>query len=317
MANDKKIIPVGADFGNSWLKLCIAAGGNIKQVKLPMAYSFERPDKQILSSGKEVNKLQAFSLLEDTELWFGQDILSGPIIQKMDATKYDVNHIGILFKAGLYAWSQKHNIDLAKLGKLNVVTSMSPGAYANKQLNRLAESTYRKVFNRRQSHLHIAGTQVVTQFGGLRRETVGAIGTTKAKGMTLIVDFGSGTVDYALYNGDSEPIWAKSTNIGLAHIYADIDPSSPGKAELDALRNKKEDMHTRIRAYYSDIGQRIVMIKRKMAKEMIEEIILIGGGAAAMPPLIQAEFKKLAPKVIIRRDAEYQNALANWRFAGG
>lgn len=314
---DRNIIPVGGDFGNKWLKLCIAIDGKIKLVKLPMAYAFQRPDRQVLPSGKEASRLQSFSLLAgDTELWFDQDILSGPCIQKMDDTKYNVDHISILFKAGLYAWSQKHKIDLASLSKLNVVTSMPPSIFADRRLNKLAESTYKKVFNRGRSHFWIDGAQVVTQFGGLRRESVGAIGSIREEKVTLIVDIGSGTVTYVLYNGGTQPIWAKSANIGLAHAYADINPENPGQAELDVLRNKKI-LHPRIKAHFSDIEQRVVMIRRGMEKSQpIEEIIFIGGGAAAMTPPLQVEFKKLAPSVIIRRDAEYQTALANWKAAG-
>lgn len=316
---DRNIIAVGFDFGNKWLNLCIAVGGKLRLAKLPTAYAVQRPERQILPSGKEASKLQAFSLpVGDTALWFDVDILSGPTYQKLDDTKYDPKHISILFKAGLYAWSQKHKIDLASLGKLNVMTSMPPGAFANGRLRRLAELAYKKAFNRGQSHFQIDGAQVVTRFAGLQREAVGVIGSIiREKTTTLIVDIGSGTIDYVLYNGGSEPIWAKSTNVGLVHAYADINPSNPGQAELDALRNKKV-LHPRIKVHFSDIEQRIVMIRRSMeTTQPVEKIVFIGGGSAAMTQPIQAEFKKLAPSVIIKKDAEYQNAIENWRAAGG
>lgn len=311
--------PVGGDFGNKWLNLCVAIDGKLRLAKLPMAYAFDRPARQVLPSGKEASKLQAFSMLAgDTKLWFGQDILSGPVIQKMDDTKYDASHLTILFKAGLYAWSQRHKVDLASLGKLNVVVSMPPGAFADGRLRKLAESTYRKVFNRGQSHLHIDGAQVVTQFGGLQREAVGVISSiVRAETTTLIVDIGSGTVDYVLYNGGSEPIWSKSANVGLAHAFARINPSNPNQAELDTLREKKA-LHPRIKIHFSDIEQRVVMIRRGMeTTQPVEKIVIIGGGAALMSPPIQSEFKKLAPSVTIKRDAEYQNAIQNWKAAGG
>lgn len=47
------------NIGNKWLKLCIAIDGKIKLVKLPMAYAFQRPDRQILSSGKETNNTKS------------------------------------------------------------------------------------------------------------------------------------------------------------------------------------------------------------------------------------------------------------------
>jgi hypothetical protein len=317
---DRNIVPVGLDFGNKWLKLCIAINGKLRLTNLPAAYAIQRPSRQILpSSGKEVNRLQAFSLpVGDTVLWFGVDILGGPVFQKLDDTKYDPKHISILFKAGLYAWSQKHKVDLASLGKLNVVASMPPGAFADGKSRKLAEAAYRKAFNRGKSHLQIDGAQVVTQFGGLQREAVGVIGSiVRAKTTTLIVDIGSGTVDYVLYNGGLSPIWAKSANVGLAHAYADINPANPNQAELDAFRNKKV-LHPRIKLHFSDIEQRIVMIRRGMeTTEPVEKIVFIGGGAASMTLPIQLEFKKLAPSVVIKKAAEYQNAIENWRAAGG
>lgn len=309
-------VPTGLDFGNGWINICILG----KVAKIPAAYAFQCPPAEVLPSGLEA-KLKAFFLMIGTnKLWFGLDILGGPIIQEMDDTKYDAEHIAILFRAALYAWGQRWKINLADLGRLNIVVSMPPGAFANRKLNKQAEVAYSKAFNRGQSHLQVrdgkTSVQVVTKFGGLQREAVASVGSIiRPRSTTLIVDIGFGTEDYILFNGGSEPIMAKSTNVGLAHAFVEIDPANPSKAELSVLRNKKS-LPPAILTHFSEIKKRIVMIRRGMAQSQpVEKIVIIGGGAMLMSPPIKQAFSKLAEKVVIK--SEYENCIENWRVAGG
>lgn len=312
--DQKHYTPVGWDMGNGWWKLCCL--GLVD--KGPAAYAFQEPPADILPSGKSA-KLKAFSLqVTGRTLWFGLDILGGPVIQELDDTKYDPNHIAILFRSALYAWSTRHKIDLSTFGKLNIVSSMPPGAFADRAQHKQAERAYKAAFNRGQSHLKVNGVQVITQFGGLQRECVSVIGSIiRAKTSTLLVDIGYGTDDFALYNGDPEPIFSKSLNTGLAHAFAQVDPANPAGAELRVLRNK-QSLPPPILTHYSEIKRRIVMIRRAFAQSCpIEKIEIIGGGAELMTPPVRTMFLSLAPKVAIAKGAEYKNVRANWLAAGG
>ncbi len=312
----QEIIPCGLDFGNSWVKLCLLG----KVAKVPQAYSLnKKPSPQMLPNGLEANKLKAFPLLIGKSLvWFGQDVLSKPVIREMDDTKYNPEHITILFRAILYHWGITHNVDLATLGKLNIVASMPPGAYADRAKNSQAVKAYKKAFTRGKSHLQIRGptktSQVVTRFGGLQREAVSTVGAvSRAKTLTLIIDLGYGTNDYALFNGGSEPIFAKTDNGGLAYAYEEINPVNPAMAELAVLNNKK-NLPSEILTHFSQIKNRVVMLRRKLPQD-IEKIVMVGGGAALMTAPIKADFSRLAKRVVVKD--EYENARANWRAAGG
>lgn len=314
---DRNIVPCGWDMGNGWWKLCCLGLAD----KGPAAYAFEEPEADILPSGKFA-KLKAFPLqVAGRSLWFGLDILASPVIQEMDDTKYDPAHISILFRAALYSWSQRHKVDLSTLGKLNIVSSMPPGAFADRAKHKQAERAYKAAFNRGQSHFHINGDQIVTQFGGLQRECVpvGSIVRVKetVKETRLVVDMGYGTNDFALFDDGPEPIMSKSTNTGLAHAFAQMDPANPAGAELRTLRNKAS-LHPAVLTHFSEIKKRIVMICRSMAQSCpVKKIEIIGGGAELMTPPVRVAFKALAPNVIIGKGAEYKNARMNWLAAGG
>jgi hypothetical protein len=311
---DKKIIPVGLDLGNGWVNICIMG----KVAKLPAAYAFQRPTGQILPSGLEAKSKAFLLIVGASELWFGLDVLSGPTISELDDTKYDPDHISILFRAALYAWSKRHKMDLGKLSRLGVVASMPPGAFADRQLNKRAERAYKLAFNRGQSHVQIRdgheSIQIVTQFSGLQRESIGAIASiARPNALILIVDIGFGTVDYALFNGGSEPILSKSDNIGLAHAYEQINPANPALAELMVLRSKKT-LPNEIKVHFNGIKNRVVMIRRKL-RQPIEKIAIIGGGAPLMTSPIRATFGQLTNQLVVKD--EYENARANWLAAGG
>lgn len=304
--------PCGIDFGNRWICLCLAG----KIAKILAGYSLKRPPGQINSRGLE-NKVKAFCLIiGGQKMWFGIDILGGPIVQELDDLKYDPKHIAILSQAAFYQWSKQYNKDLATLGTLYIVASMPPGAFKDRRLNKQAESAYRKAFNRGQSHLKIRDgkntVQIVTQFGGLQREAVDAIGQTKrSKALTLIIDIGFGTVDFVLFDGGAEPSWSRSDNIGLAHAYQEVNSTNPQAVELALLRDKK-NLPPPVQVHFNNIKNRIVMIRR-ILNSPIDKIILIGGGAAMMTPQLKLAFAPLANNLVVLDDKI--NARANYEKA--
>lgn len=329
---DKSLTAAGLDLGNTWTNICISWPGcpDGLVAKIPSRYAYECPPGQINTSG-QLGKAQAFWLRfiqengSDLRLWFGQDILAIPSIQKLDDMKYDPGHISILFRGALHQWEQTHKgglhkVDLARLGRLNVVASMPPGLYQDTKTFNKAKGAYRLAFNgkSKQSHQKIRGeqtVQIVTQFGGLQQEAV-AWGEKKPKRgeWVLTVDLGGGTEDYALFNGSTIPYKTKTSNTGLLHIYQQINPVDPGAAELVILRNKKSPLPDQLLTHYSEVEWRIQSFIRRLPVK-ISRIYIIGGGAALMPASAQKTIKQLTSGVFI--SDEYATCRANWLKAGG
>lgn len=327
-----KTTSVGFDPGNTWANICVSWPGCKDGLvgKIPSRYAYQQPPSQINASG-QFGKVQAFSLLfsqdngNDLRLWFGQDTLAIPAIQKLDEMKYDAAHISVLFRAALYQWflthRGRHKVNLADLGRLNVVVSMPPGLYQDSKIFNKAKSAYRLAFNgkSRQAHQKIRDgkrtVQIVTQFGGLQQEAV-AWGKEKPKHgeWVLTVDLGGGTDDYALFNGSDKPRETKTSNTGLLHVYQQINPVQPSLAELEILRNKKGPLPAQLLTHYNEVERRIQLFTRRLPIE-VSRIYVIGGGAALMPASAQRTIKQLASEVFI--GDEYANARANWRKAGG
>ncbi len=311
-----KLTPVGLDFGNSSIKI----GIDEKFAKIPSRYAFEAPPGAISAKTGQELKPVAFSLVFDSRsLWFGQDVLGSGSIQKIGMAKYDPEHISILFRAALYQWSRAHKIDLAALGKLNVVCSMPPGLYQKPALNKIGLTAFRKAFNRGQSHAKIrdgqASVQIVSQFGGLIREAVAWGQAVPRQGeMVLTADLGGGTNDYVLFNSSPEPLATFTDNAGLIHAFSAMDPIAPGQAELKVLRSKSVGPPHQLITYFNEVERRIQLITLRLPRP-VDRLYIIGGGAALMTPKIKATFTPLAGKVIFKD--EFANAEANWRYARG
>ena len=311
-----KLTPVGLDLGNTGTKVCILG----KYAKIPSRVGLEKPQGAISSKNGRELKAQAFKLIfnSDKTFWFGQDVLGASAIQKLDMSKYDADHISILFRAVLYKWAKVHKIDLSTLGKLNVVASMPPGLFQKPAQNKAATTAFKKCFNRGQSHAWIrdgkSSVQIVTQFGGLIQEAVAWGSDIPRKGkIILTVDMGGLTNDYALFNGSSIPFLSQTDKTGLLHAYAAIN-SNGAQAELNILRNKNEPLPTSLVAHYNQVENRIQLIKATIKRD-IDHLYIIGGGAALMPAKIKATFSPLAGKLTVKN--EYPNCEANWRHAGG
>lgn len=328
---DKKITAVGFDLGNSWANVCVSWPGcpDGLVAKIPSRYAYECPPGQLNTSG-QIGKAQAFWLRfiqengSDLRLFFGQDTLAIPAIQKLDEMKYDAGHISILFRAVLYQWFLTHRarykVSLADLGRLNVVGSMPPGLYQDARIFNKAKKAYELAFNgkSKQSHQKIRAektVQIVTQFGGLQQEAV-AWGQNKPSRdeWVLTVDLGGGTDDYALFNGSDKPRKTQTSNTGLLHVYQQINPVDPGAAELEILRNKKRSLPPQLLTHYNEVERRIQLFTRRLPVD-VNPIYIIGGGAALMPAAAQRTIKQLASDVFIID--EYATCRANWLKAGG
>lgn len=310
------LTPAGLDLGNTWANLCI----NGKFAKIPSRIAFEKPPGAISAKTGQQLKPKAFSLFfeADQSLWFGVDTLGVSAIQKLDMSKYDADHINVLFRGVLYQWATVHKVNLATLGKLNIVCSMPPGLFQEPAKNKLAMTAFRKAFNRNQSHVKIRDgrqtIQIVTQFGGLVREAAAWGQALPRRGeIILVVDLGGGTNDYALFNGSAEPIKVLTDNAGLLHAYGKINSLDPAQVELKILREKGWIPH-QLRTYFNEVERRIQLINLRLPQP-ISRLYLIGGGAALMPATVKSDFTSLAQKVVLKN--EYANCEANWRAAGG
>ncbi|KKM90969.1 hypothetical protein LCGC14_1233210 [marine sediment metagenome] len=314
-----ELTPIGFDFGNTSAKVCIGVENGRRFAKIPSRVGLEKPQGAISSKTGLELKAAAFSLVfnSDDTFWFGQDVLGASAIQKLDMSKYDADHISILFRAVLYQWQKVHKIDLSTLGKLNVVTSMPPGLFQKSASNNQAVTAFKKSFNRGQSHVWIrdgkSSVQIVTQFGGLIQEAVAWGSDLPRHGkMILTVDMGGLTNDYALFNGSSTPVSSRTDKAGLLHAYAAIG-SNAAQAELNILRNKNKQLPAPLVAYYNEVENKIQLIKAFIKRD-IDHLYIIGGGAALMPAHIKATFSSLAGKITVKN--EYANCEANWRHAG-
>lgn len=315
-----EITDVGLDLGNTCVKLCIEIDGKLLCISIPSLYAFDKP-VIVGKSGQEI-KAKVFSLLfklsedaDDTVLWFGQDVLASQnTIHKLKEAKYNPSHISFLFRAVLYAWSKKYKVDIASLGKLNIVASMPPGLYQKSNLRTQAEKAYGDAFNRGQSHVKIRDgkdtVQIVSQFQSLVREAVifGKDIPRKNEGV-LVYDMGGETNDLALFNGSIEPVWSKSLHTGLLHTFTAIDPANPGMAELKVL-NGKNNLPVALISHYNQAENTILLVKSHFR---IDKLYLIGGGVSLMSKLVRSSFTNLAKKVVFKD--EYATVRANWKEA--
>ncbi len=309
-------VDVGVDPGNTWFKICIEG----RVAKIPSQYAFDTPPGAISTKTGIELKPVAFKLIfEDKPLWFGQDVLGTGAIQKLSMSKYNAGHISVLFRAALYQWGKAHKVDLATLGKLNIVCSMPPGLYQKATSNKIALTAFRKAFNRGKSHVKIrddrATIQIVTQLGGLVPEAVvWGQSIPRKNEMVMTADLGGGTNDYVVFDGSVDPLITLTDNSGLLHAFAAMGGGSdPSLAELKTLRNKKGKLPDELKIHYNEIENRIHLITSRLGT--MDRLYVIGGGAALMSSKIRAGFELLATKVFFKN--EYANVEANWRHACG
>jgi hypothetical protein len=320
MTNQNQNIRVGVDIGNSKTKIVFHFNGKTIRASIPSRYAFSKPPGEISKKTGQELRPKAFKLIVDNrELWFGQDVLAVSTIQEIDMAKYEPSHLSILFRAALYQACKSAKIDVSNLGHLEIVASMPPGLFQDATKNKLAQNAFRKAFCRTPPTLWIrdggsVAGQIITRFLGLQQEAVSwGQNRKRASGpYSLTVDLGGGTNDYALFNGDSMPMKTWTDNAGLLHVYEKMNRVDPSAAELKTLR-EKNSLHTEISAYYNEVKRKVQMITLKLPGSEISELNIIGGGASLMTPKIKATFAPLATKVTVL--GEYANAEANLKAA--
>ncbi len=320
---------VGWDNGNRRGKVALRIDDKILCASIPSQYAFDEPI--VLHNGQE-RKIDAFPLLFrvkkndkwiDIINWFDDDTLASEnIITEIDQLKYSIPYIKKLFQAVMYKWSDKHNIPLASLGKLNVCVSMPPGAYQKSTLRKQAEKAYEDTFDTGQSHMKLRPVkgetiQLVTKFHSLVREAV-IYGSNilKPGELVYVIDLGGGTDDILLFNGSPEPIDSKTYKSGLVHVCRKINFNNPTQAELRILKDKNYIPFPLV-TYFNQKKQLVQESLRSVSSPMSKTVYIIGGGAEMINRQkgIKAEFTKLLPpkKVIIK--GQYQTAIANLKEA--
>lgn len=335
------ITPVGCDFGNRRIKICIQAvdsNGKLEFHKdgkpkllfasIPAIFAFDCP--VVIKDGQE-KKVDAFPLLfyveagKDVRLYLGNDTLvSQDTIGKIDAGKYTKSHIQRMLQGVLYQWSIQHKCDLSQLGKLDICVSMPPGSYQKPLERKKAEGAYRNAFNTGQSHMKIRpaqnkaiAIQIVTKFHSLVREAVvWGRDIPRRNELILVADLGGGTDDFALFNGSSEPVDVQTRKTGLITIYKRINSVNPNRAELKILRERNYFPEPLL-AYFNQKELMIQGILRELPERMNKRLYLIGGGASLIDrnKVVKNTFLQLLPpKKVIIKD-QYAGCRANWKEA--
>jgi hypothetical protein len=312
---EKIMTDVGLDFGRGNIKICIDG----KFAKVPARYSDEKPPGAISKKTGLELKSKSFSLLVDNqELWFGDDVLGVRSFHESDVSICSPEHISILFRAALYKWSKQHKIDIDTLGKLHIVASMPPGDFKKPALNKAVLRSYQAAFNTGQSHPKIRDGkntwQIVTHFQGLVPETaIWGSSIPRKNELVLVVDIGYYTVDYVWFNGSVVPAKTLSDNAGLLHAYSAMNSVDSTGAELKTLRSKNQ-LSSKVMLTYNQIKGRIQETNSQLPKSP-DKIYFIGGGASLATSRVKQSFAGLAPRIIYKN--EYANAEANWRKARG
>lgn len=305
--------PLGLDFGNGFVKLCLAG----KTSKIPAAYSMGKPQGALSTKGTLL-KPKAFTVMVgDQEIWVGQDVLGAPLIRNIDASKYQKSHIRILFAAALANHVAKRKVDPESLGRLHIVASMPPGLYQDAEARAKAERAYKLAFNDNRKPWWVRSSltdtfRISTQFGGLKAEATSYVEANRLKpGLTLITDIGYGTIDFVLVkNGDGEPVLVKSFNNGLVHGFQQINEINHNQAELALLRKKGDE--GKLAPHFNDAKEKLGLILRHIGNANVS-VVVIGGGVKLMSKSIKDSFRLLTSSIVFKD--EYVNAVSNATLA--
>jgi len=292
-----KIIPTGLDFGNGFIKICI---GDLVS-KIPSCYSLSQPRGQ-LTDDLITRKPISFSLLVDNrQLYFGQDVLSEQVKREIDMLKHKPEHIRILFKAVLYQWIKEHNgLETIKDKRLRLVCGMPPELYQDRQKRLQVEKVYKGVFEQNKPDYikyakDIDAVPFFTSFGSLKPETLSYYVSAKVQlGYTLICDIGYETIDLCLfYHTSDKPISTVSQNNGLLYAYERSNVAEPNIAELNVLRKTNLP-----ELYLNSIKIKIVGMLRKLQNQRQPiNLVIIGGGAKLFNDEARRDFKSLVDNV--------------------
>ncbi len=266
--------PCGLDFGNGWIKIALDG----KASKVPNWFIESEPKGQ-LTKNMITSVPKAFPLMTPNGLrYFGQDTLSQSGHQKIDADKYRLDYINLLFRAVLWHWVNQHRVNPEWLSdkRLNIVCGMPPEQYQDRSDQSKALKAYKPTFNeQRPQYIKIPDKPSVpffTSFEGLSPETIGWRSTnTVDLGWTLICDLGFGTSDIVLFTSEKElPFDTKSLPNGLMHSHDKTNSTMPWLPELDTMRKTSNpDL------YVSVTKGKIAKVARQIN---LARLVVFGGG---------------------------------------
>ncbi len=233
----------GFDLGNGAAKISL----DEKVASVISGYAKEMPLGELNNKSMLLSSPKAFGLEIDNEnLYFGRDILSGQMVKYIDKRKYTKpQYLMLLFKAALYQWSKQPTTDINLLqeNRLNIVAGIPPAAYQDRSYRLMVEKAYKGIFDHNKpNYIKPVGRPAIpffTSFGGVKPETLSLyLALRKLKtGYTIVIDMGYGTFDYALFNSEKiDPEATKTVKNGLLHAYGEMNPTNSYSSELDTLR---------------------------------------------------------------------------------
>ena len=313
---NNKTTPCGLDFGNGFIKLAI----NGQVSKISSVYGLVKPKGAISPKTGLEQRAKAYSLtVENIELWFGQDVLSGDLIREVDADKYTEFYIKTLFSAALANHVRQHKVSPDEWGKLSIIASMPPSSFEDVGRRKQAIKAYRSVFNGQKTPWYVKSSiadtfRIQTSFVDIYPEAVSYGQAHNLKNLTVILDIGFGTSDYVLLKPNShKPVISRSVNdTGLMYAFDQPDSLSSVVGEIEYLRPTRN--LAPLAAHFSKIKQRLAQMIRRIPSSQPLTLIIVGGGVKLMTKSVKDGFKTMAHTVTFKD--EYVNAQSSETLAG-
>ena len=306
--------PVGFDPGNRAGKLVVKG----QKSKVNLFFAAKQPQGRLNDTTLKTTKAKAFWLqVGDIAGWVGEDALSQRGISELDEAKYTTEYLKSAFSASVVQWmiSRKVSPETVEASRFNIVASMPPEKYQDGKIRAEAASAFSEAFAP-DLNWHVKTDvfptfRIYTCYKNLVPETlVTAKSVLKDGKITVVVDFGYGTLDLAVFNGrDEVPKITNSYNMGLFHAYSELSPLNINGVELDIWREKD---WSRLDGYFSEAKRTIEAATRRIPNECLN-VVIIGGGTKAMSPYAKKSYKKTWANVSYKD--EFANALANYRVA--
>jgi len=309
------VYPVGADLGNGFVNLYMQD----RHAGLPAGYMLEKPTGPYDPKRMSYKSPKAQEIVvNDKTVWVGRDTLTDKMVRYLDDTKYDKEHLRILFSAGLAEWLSLTKASTEETLRLRVACGMPAEKFQDPKNRALAEKAYKaafKVTNSDQWRITVGGKRIrlLTEFAGLRPETVGYACVSKLhKGYTVLMDCGAGTVDVCVFHSSQQktPITVKSFNIGLIHAFDDINPMQMDLPELLLIR--KEIDPSVLNPYVAQIKTLTTKFCRRLEVKGQEIRVKIIGGLPHLMSKEQRASLSMGIPVVFGDAGENARAFANY-----